>query len=116
MGNHPHKGLRGEKGGDNKYYSKRDMLIIREQLKQRDREGQKGPENSGSSMATEKGAKPRSNSLNKIPKGGGNAGRRTMEDGSDEHKPGLEAIGKKKGITPSGSAANLHQGLETKVP
>jgi hypothetical protein len=39
MGNHPHKGLRGEKGGDSKYYSKRDMLIIREQLKQRDREG-----------------------------------------------------------------------------
>jgi len=37
-----------------------------------------------------------------------------MEDGSDEHKAGLEAMGKKKGITPSGSAANLHQARETK--
>ena len=92
------------------------MLIIRKQLEQRDREGHKGPENPGGSMATEKGAKPRSNSLNKIPKGSGYAGRRTMEEGSDEHNAGLEAIGKKKGITPSGSAANLHQGLETKVP
>jgi hypothetical protein len=110
MGNHPHKGLRGEKGGDNKYYSKRDMLIIREQLKQRDREGQKGPENPGGSIAT---VKPRSNSLNRVQKGGG---RRTMEDGSDEHKAGLEAMGKKKGITPSGSAANLHQARETKAP
>lgn len=94
MGNHPHKGLRGEKGGDSKYYSKRDMLIIREQLKQRDREGQKGPENPGGSMATEKGAKPRSNSLNRAQKSRGNIGRRTMEEGSDEHNAGLEASGK----------------------
>ena len=39
-----------------------------------------------------------------------------MEDGSDEHKAGLEAMGKKKGITPSGSAANLHQAREVKAP
>jgi hypothetical protein len=31
-----------------------------------------------------------------------------MEEGSDEYKAGLEAMGIKKGITPSGSAANLH--------
>ena len=108
MGNHPHKGLRGEKGGDNKYYSKRDMLIIREQLKHKGHEGQKVPENPGGSMATEKGVKPRSNSLSRVQKGGGNMGRRTMEAGSDEHNAGLEAMAKKKGITPSGSAVNLH--------
>jgi hypothetical protein len=39
MGNHPHKDLRGEKGSHNKYYSKRDMLIIREQLMQQQRQG-----------------------------------------------------------------------------
>lgn len=32
-----------------------------------------------------------------------------MDEGSDEYKAGLEAMGVKKGITPSGSAANLHQ-------
>ena len=63
-------------------------------------------------MATEKsaGGKPRSNSLSRLHEGGVGAkvGRRTMEEGSDEHKAGIEAIHKKKGITPSGSAANLH--------
>jgi hypothetical protein len=32
-----------------------------------------------------------------------------MEPGSDEHNAGLEAMAKKKGITPSGSVANLQK-------
>ena len=68
----------------------------------------KEDQNPGGSMTTDRSGKPRSNSLSRL-QGGGKVGRRTMEAGSDEHNAGLEAMGKKKGITPSGSVANLQK-------
>jgi hypothetical protein len=60
-------------------------------------------------MATERPGKPRSNSLSRLQGAATKPGKRSMEPGSEEYNAGLQAMGLKKGITPSGSVSNLQK-------
>ena len=75
MGNQPTKGENGPKG-HNKYYSKRDIQIIQEQLRKKQQKQNGGQNELGASQ----GPAPKSNSLTRDK---GNS-RRTMDPGSNE--------------------------------